>query len=81
VRLASAVAPAVVAVTVAHDGRAGSRLSHPRSPLLLAAAVALAAGGVAFTVGDVAIASGEILLIGGALRHAYRNRHRLCECV
>jgi lipoprotein signal peptidase len=37
----------------------------------------LVAGGIAFNLADIAIAAGDALLIGGALRHAVRNRDRL----
>jgi lipoprotein signal peptidase len=39
----------------------------------------LVRGGVAFNLADVAIGAGDALLIGGALLHAARNRHRLRE--
>ena len=41
----------------------------------------LVRGGVAFNLADLAIVLGDALLIGGALRHAVRNRDRLRESV
>ncbi len=41
----------------------------------------LVRGGIAFNVADVAIGAGDALLIGAALLHAWRNRHRLLEPV
>jgi hypothetical protein len=126
VRLAVAIAAAVIGVTLLDDVIAGSRLSHPRPAAVLAGALLLggallllapragslavtigagiaaggalatlvtglawrdgvpnplAAGGVAFNLADLAIAAGDALLIGGALVHAIRNRHRLGEAV
>jgi lipoprotein signal peptidase len=122
VRLAGALAAAVVGVTVLDDLVVPSRLSHPRPWIALAGALALAAAllalapragslvittgagiaaggalatlvgglawsegvpnplvanGIAFNVADIAIVVGDALLIGGAVAHAARHRHRL----
>ena len=68
-RIAAAAALAVLAATLVHDAVASSRVSHPRSLVVLIAAGALAAALLALAprVRSPAVALGAGVAAGGAL--------------
>jgi hypothetical protein len=67
------------AVSLGAGVAAGGALATPLAALVWRGGVPnpLLRGGVAFNVADVAMAGGVAVLVGGALAHAWANRHRL----
>jgi hypothetical protein len=70
-------------VSLGAGAAAGGALATPLAALVWSGGVPnpLTGGDVAFNVADVAMAAGVAVLVGGALAHAWANRHRLHEPV
>ena len=70
-------------VTLGAGIAAGGALATPLAALVWHGGVPnpLTRGDIAFNVADVAIALGVAVLVGGAVAHAWVNRHRLHEPV